>query len=209
MVPVDTLFFYAAVMGFVMAAPFGAVGAACALASIRHNLKVALLLAGGVLVGDAVLIAVVNTLLVLVPNLSWEEVRGWTWLWWPMVALLGGYGALMLLACPNKATMAMLHPRRPFLQGVGWTLFANAKNWLGTFAAYAGWQVAGLFTSTSQQMMVGLSAWLGGVAAWASWVFICWHAKGWEVEAEAVAQKLIGALCLLAAGSAAWTLLQA
>lgn len=202
----DTLYLYAAAMGFVMAAPFGAVGAACALAAMQHRLKAALLLAAGVLVGDAILITIVNAMLTYVPNLSWEEVKSWTWLWWPMVTLLAVYGVLLLFTAPGKISKAVLRPARPFWQGVGWTLIANPKNWLGTFGAYAGWQVAGLFTSQAQQALVGISAWLGGVAAWVVWITLCWHAQRYQVRADAVAQKLVGGLCLFTAFSAAYTL---
>ena len=50
---------YAAVMGFVMAMPFGAIGAACALATMQHRLRDTLQLAAGVMFADALGIAVV------------------------------------------------------------------------------------------------------------------------------------------------------
>ncbi len=200
---------YAALMGFIFAAPFGAVGAACALASMQHRLNDALRLTAGVVTGDAVLIIAVNAVILWLPAITWADIRSLGWVWWPLVVALGLYGAFMVSGAINaKLAQAVIRPKYPFWQAVGWTLIANPKNWLGTFAAYAAWQVAGLLESATVQIQVGLAAWLGGIVGWLVWIALCWQATKWQYRAEQVAQRLIGALCLIAAISSAITLLQ-
>lgn len=199
----------ALVMGFVMAAPFGAVGAAAAIGAMKHRGAATLHLVAGGLAADILVILTANLLVARLPSFDWESVRTLRWLWWPMIAALAGYGVL-LLTRPGTLAGKMLAPPRPFAYGLGWTLLANPQNWLGTFAAYAGWKVLGLLPTPLDQLAVGTAAFVGGSLSWALWILLCWHTpKRYHARAEVLAHRCVGALCLLTALAAACSMVDA
>lgn len=198
--------FSALLTGFLAAAPVGLIGVGCAMAALRHDLRTVLRLIGGVLCADAVVVGAVNVALAAFPRLDWPALRAWDGLWWTMVGLLATYGVL-LLAWPRTLGAKALNPALPFGWAMVWTLLANPKNWLGTFALFAGWKVAGFLPTPWVQAEVAALALLGGALAWALWATVWWHARRWHAPAEVLAQRLVGGLCLLAAALAAAILL--
>ena len=98
------------------------------------------------------------------PTLVWHDVLGWWWIWWHLTAFLGLYGLKMIFRPTRKMVKAAFYPNRPFWRALGWTLFANGKFWLGTFAIYLTWKSSGVTSTPLQFMAIGGAAWLEALA---------------------------------------------
>lgn len=197
--------FFAWCMGFIAAAPVGVIGASCALAAMGHQRHTLAQLIAGVMVADAVVVTISLLTLSYAPQLSWQVVQGWWWLWWPLIMGLAAYG-VWLLIFPRAMAQQVLQPQQPFWWALGWTLGANPKNWLGTFALLAGWHGLGLIPTAADKLFFALILLSGGLAAWCLWAWLCWQQQRWRQQAAQLSQRLVGILCLIAAMSATFTL---
>jgi threonine/homoserine/homoserine lactone efflux protein len=199
-------YLYAILAGFIVAAPIGVAGAACAMAAMQKRHRDAWHLVAGVLTADAIMAAIITSALLFFPYLNWHDVKGWWFIWAPAIVLLGIYG-LSLLIFPTHMAKTLMYPKNPFRMGLLWDLAANPKNWLGTFTLYMGWHVLGLMTTPLQTLAIVLCTLFGGLLSWTVWIILCRRARKWRTKAEIILQRGLGALCLLAAASAAITLL--